>query len=509
MEKAKRLSARILLVFPAVLLSFLCAGMLAVQAKEVHLERGEEVYYEKYSTFYYYIDDRLSYCLEPEKASPHTGDFTADVLDRNQLLSKALYYVYGAPGYEAYLKPKIPEGWRSDADAYCLCHCILSYVYDGCSGSSDAFKGLSSQMQQAVIECTGYIRSFPDPVDPEIGFSKTSLVAYFSPEEKVQRTETVTCIGDVRNYIEMNLPEGVTLVNQTKGTKTQGKGKVWGSDVFYFCTDVALYNGQTWNSDKLYGAEQQDWRALIISTGAEGQHLGMGSLVSAGAAPVTLSVRWLPEPELAVDKAADKTGKTYKLGDVITYTMDVTQQIQAAVAKNVVITDTILTEGVKLQKNSIVLLDENQSIVPDAVITVKGNSYTIHAGEFLRDIDTGEKYTVEYQVVITDASVIGKEIENQVVVCADNAQEKEDREKVTVEDEPEEPEEQPQEPEAEEKVAEPQNPVPADTPDTEKTAPVKTGDEENAVPFTLLLILSCVVIITCVTMYAWQRAKDQ
>ena len=43
------------------------------------------------------------------------------------------------------------------------------------------------------------------------------------------------------------------------------------------------------------------------------------------------------------------------MGDIITYTIDVTQKIEHAVAKNVVITDTILTEGVKLQKNSIVL----------------------------------------------------------------------------------------------------------------------------------------------------------
>ena len=76
-----------------------------------------------------------------------------------------------------------------------------------------------------------------------------------------------------------------------------------------------------------------------------------------GTAPASLAVSWLPKPELETKKQADKTGKTYKLGDVITYTIEVTQRIQDAVAKNVVISDTILTEGVKLQKNSVVLLD--------------------------------------------------------------------------------------------------------------------------------------------------------
>ncbi len=50
--------------------------------------------------------------------------------------------------------------------------------------------------------------------------------------------------------------------------------------------------------------------------------------------------------------------------------------------------------------------------------------------------ESGQKYTVEYQVAITDESVIGKEIENEVVVCSENAEEVKDRETVKVEEEP-------------------------------------------------------------------------
>mgnify|MGYP000152197465 CR=1 FL=1 len=67
---------------------------------------------------------------------------------------------------------------------------------------------------------------------------------------------------------------------------------------------------------------------------------------------------------------------------------------------------------------------------------MQGNSYTIHAGEFLEGPESGQKYTVEYQVAITDESVIGKEIENEVVVCSENAEEVKDRETVKVEKEP-------------------------------------------------------------------------
>ena len=69
-----------------------------------------------------------------------------------------------------------------------------------------------------------------------------------------------------------------------------------------------------------------------------------------------------------------------------------------------------LQKGVKLQKTSVILLNENGEKIPDAKITVQGNSYTIHAGEFLEGPESGQKYTVEYQVAITDESVIGKRL---------------------------------------------------------------------------------------------------
>ena len=209
-----------------------------------------------------------------------------------------------------------------------------------------------------------------------------------------------------------------------------------------------------------------------------------------------------------------------------------TQQIEKAIAKNVVITDTILTEGVKLQKNSVILLNENGEKIPDAKITVQGNSYTIHAGEFLEGPESGQKYTVEYQVAITDESVIGKEIENEVVVCSENAEEVKDRETVKVEEEPkpepgepkveeptpeepkvEEPkveEPTPEEPKVEEpKVEEPQIPVtPAVTSAKSlKASTVKTGDVANITGIILILILSCTVIVLCGTMNAWRKAK--
>ena len=225
----------------------------------------------------------------------------------------------------------------------------------------------------------------------------------------------------------------------------------------------------------------------MVKTGSGSQDVGTGHLATVEAGTVQMNVRWIPRPEIVVDKKADKGEKKYKVGDIITYSIDVTQQVKDAVAKNVVITDTILTEGVKLQKHSITLLDENHSVISDAVIAVSGNSYTIHAGEFLQGIESKERYIVEYQVAITDEALIGKEIENEVVVRSDNTEEKKDKEIVVVdkpeEEEPEiEPKEQPKMTEA----------------SIVKTPSVKTGDKENLSVLILLLILSCAAIFICV-----------
>lgn len=472
------------------------------RAASVTLEQGEAVYYQGYSTHYYYIDGVLGYCLEPGKVPPSDGSYDSQVIDNSQLLSKAMYYVYGGPGYETHMKPALAQVWQTKENAYCLSHCVLSYIYDGMSGDSDAFIGLNEEMKDQVVRCASWIREWPAIPKPDIAFSGTEFQSWFDREGKQQRTDEITCVGDADNSMTVPLPEGVWLVNVTKGTRTSGNVAVSGGDRFYLSADAGLFNGERYESGELYGSRRQAWRTLVIKPGESGQNIGAGRLVTVGTAPASLAVSWLPKPELETKKQADKTGKTYKLGDVITYTIEVTQRIQDAVAKNVVISDTILTEGVKLQKNSVILLDAGQRTVPDAVISAEGNTYTICSGqslEFLQSVEKGEKFYVEYQVVITDASVIGREIENEVVVRADNADEVKDRETVTVEEpeEPEQPQEEPKEiPEEAKKELEQPEEKPAPKV-TVKAEAVKTGDEESLMVLIILLILSCAAIIAC------------
>lgn len=470
-----------------------------VLAADVSLVKGERIEYMGYSTHYYYVDGNLAYCLEPDRTSPGNGNYQADEIDSNDLLAKAMYYVYGGPGYSSYMEPTLTGGWDRPDLAYCLSHCILSYIYDGCTPDSAGFTGLHEDIRKAVIQYTASIRDWPEVPEQELSLSSTDLTAYFEKTEGRQRTTEVQCQGDERNSVTFTLPDGVKLVNLTRKTEESGSVTVRGNDRFYFAADAAYHNGGIWQSGPVQAAISQEWRTLVVKTGGGSQDIGSGHLITVEPSSVAVQVRWIPKPELAVDKKADKADKRYKVGDVITYTTDITQRMPQAVAKNVMITDTIITEGVKLQKQSVVLLDGDRRVIPDADIQVKGNSFSIQAGEFLQSIETGERYIVEYQVVITDESLVGREIENEVIVSADNTEETKDEEIVEVEEPEPGPEVEEPEPEPKPEVKEPKpEPEVQFVDKQEKAEPVKTGDQTEGILLIGLLILSCAAIFTCV-----------
>lgn len=162
------------------------------------------------------------------------------------------------------------------------------------------------------------------------------------------------------------------------------------------------------------------------------------------AEPVQDSERiWINSPVLNVQKEADRD--EYLVGDTITYQVDVTQDQIGCVARNLIITDRIDTEGVKLQKNSIVLLDKDghRLNIPEENIDITGNTFTVYTGLHLIkeqgyynwDAENGgltekgnynpinvEEYsrlTLEYAVEITDRSLAGQSIHNTVTVNSD------------------------------------------------------------------------------------------
>ena len=448
-----------------------------VESAEITATEGRKldgIYYTGFT-----INGGIGYCLQSSKDTPADAvyEIQQELDARDSFLSKAMYYAYGNPGYRAELW--VPDCPQDTERAYLRSHLVLSYIYDAANTLDREVKDTSwvPWWQNYISETIRRLEGEAGVPCPGLSIAAPSVEAYFDSSLGVQRTRRQTLAGDVRNQIEIPLAEGMVLVNETKKTESMERGIINGGDSFYFKADAAELNGQTYESGEMYGTITNSWATLIVKTGGDKQDMGMGVLYPAQTAPVSLAVSWLPAPKLRIVKNADRETKVYKKGELITYSLEITQEIPKAVAKNLVIEDSILTEGVKLQKNSVVLLDQDKKVIQDAEITVQGNDFHISGGkglDFLEYVENGHRLYVEYQVlVISDEMEV---VENTAKVRGSNAPEESDDEAVEIE-KPKEP--APDEPKPEKTV---------------KTETVPTGDNANLIVLILCLILSCAVI---------------
>lgn len=147
-----------------------------------------------------------------------------------------------------------------------------------------------------------YVKNLPDIPDAELTFSENGLTAYYDREQKCQRTQSIRLVGDTANSITVPLPDGVMLVNETRGTSGSGNVKVSGGDTFYLRADVAYGNGTTWSSGEIRGEIAKSWKILLVKTGNGSQDIGTASMQQIVSSPIELQVKWLDKPELQVEK---------------------------------------------------------------------------------------------------------------------------------------------------------------------------------------------------------------
>lgn len=143
---------------------------------------------------------------------------------------------------------------------------------------------------------------------------------------------------------------------------------------------------------------------------------------------------WVNSPVLKVEKTADKP--FYKYGDIATYRIKVTQEQAGCVARGVTIADVIETPGVRLLKDSMVLLDENGNLVDAGVEANEDNTFTLYTdralvngnGYWIYDADQGgtfeqvllnpldlkseKQMIVEYQMAVIDENLAGQTVRN-------------------------------------------------------------------------------------------------
>lgn len=117
-------------------------------------------------------------------------------------------------------------------------------------------------------------------------------------------------------------------------------------------------------------------------------------------------------PVFEITKTTDKEKYNYK--DTIHYTVKTSQLTKNAKAFDVVLNDTYINEGIDFDYSSVEVTGASEE---DYSIEEKGNGYLINFIKPLSD----EEIIVEYDGVINDESLAGKEIKHEVYIsCANN-----------------------------------------------------------------------------------------
>ena len=159
---------------------------------------------------------------------------------------------------------------------------------------------------------------------------------------------------------------------------------------------------------------------------------------------------YINSPRLVITKKADS--EKYEVGDTVTYTIDVSNSQTGTIARNLVFTDDILTEGVKLQKTTIALLDSDGKVIKETEENyssdIQNNQFKLTTKKHLVkaanysqwDIANGKtpeeqdswnpdyigvtketSMRIEYQMIITDKDLAGKQIDNVATAVSDEA----------------------------------------------------------------------------------------
>lgn len=85
---------------------------------------------------------------------------------------------------------------------------------------------------------------------------------------------------------------------------------------------------------------------------------------------------YINSPKLKVTKETDRNH--YKIGDTIDYTLELSQINKGCFMRDVILTDEIQTEGVKIMPGTIIVLDKNgKNVTPSMDVTIKDRTFTI------------------------------------------------------------------------------------------------------------------------------------
>ena len=262
----------------------------------------------------------------------------------------------------------------------------------------------------------------PEDPTPELKIEKKSDKTNYSVGDTGHYTVKVTQTADnatARNVVIEDAFDNKKAILDTKTIKlTDSKGK----DITKEVTIEGTQSGYKIETGKNLAQNEfftVTYDVLFTDQTLGGEEVTNVAKTHADNVPektTTVTVK-IEKPELEVTKTSDK--KVYSFEDTAHYTVKTEEVKENATAYNVVIDDQLQVSGAKVLAETIKISDKDGKDFTDKCeIECKGTGYTIKTK---RDLAKGETFTVNYDVIFEDRSLIDNYVPNVVKVTADNA----------------------------------------------------------------------------------------
>lgn len=262
-----------------------------------------------------------AYCLEPNNQTPGDGTYdkgsdriqTLDTGAKEKNLSKALFYLYGGPGYgkafeledgtKINFKQLFEDTYGLDADGiYCLTHYVLGCIYNNEDRSVwNANTGVPGVINEAGMEAVESVVAKIKQLDvPNVTLSSASL-SVSSLGNGTVRSSSTRYKAVEENYGTIKLGRGITLVNETSGERGTGTVKIAGGDKFHLESDGTVSGTRTYTIRTTYSV---DYTAFALKTpGVQ----DIGFAYYAGSKELAFDVAWPESGSVKLKKVNAET----------------------------------------------------------------------------------------------------------------------------------------------------------------------------------------------------------
>ena len=255
-----------------------------VKAADTVVDYQGSVTYGESTVGKFFVNRKIAFCLEHQKTTPPSGrPLTSEIYSDSNIL-KCLFY-----GWEG------EKQWHFASEEQGIVYTTLAL---------DHFKnGNANRTAQEFID---YVNSQPVP-GGNLNFKNNNEKAYI--ENGVQRTPTNQVYGEPELYMTIHLPEGMVLVNETKGTRSTGDVNVYGEDEFHLEAPMSISG--SWKSDPIRN-HKYAYQAIVYKTESKTEQdlVSRYGFVANTDAYIRLYVNWLSTGTLEIYKKDEETKET-------------------------------------------------------------------------------------------------------------------------------------------------------------------------------------------------------